>query len=336
MKKVNSFLECLDNFLNIYIIEIKGLSQNTQKAYKYAFKLLFDFLYKEKKIKSDKVTFEILDYNLLTEFLEWLEKERKCSPKTRNQRLAAISSFSEYASIRFIDATTTFRKAILNIPFKKTTEKQYSYFLKEELKILFNEPDIKTKIGMRNKAILTFMYASGARAQEVCDLKVCDINFDKDKTRIILHGKGKKTRSITIPRIPAQILKEYIDTFMPNGDAESYVFSSQTHKHMTVSCIEEIYKKYISSAKQKNTTLFCDKYSPHSMRHTTATHMVEAGVPLLIIKNFLGHSSIATTQIYASVSQKTMDNTLIEWNEKWLTKSKESNRHKSNIPAFLK
>lgn len=320
MKKVNSFLECLDNFLNVYIIEIKGLSQNTQKAYKYAFKLLFDFLYKEKKIKSDKVTFEILDYNLLTEFLEWLEKERKCSPKTRNQRLAAISSFSEYASIRFIDATTTFRKAILNIPFKKTTEKQYSYFLKEELKILFNEPDIKTKIGMRNKAILTFMYASGARAQEVCDLKVCDINFDKDKTRIILHGKGKKTRSITIPRIPAQILKEYIDTFMPNGDAESYVFSSQTHKHMTVSCIEEIYKKYISSAKQKG----------------TATHMVEAGVPLLIIKNFLGHSSIATTQIYASVSQKTMDNTLIEWNEKWLTKSKESNRYKSNIPDFLK
>ena len=202
---------------------------------------------------------------------------------------------------------------------------------------MFNEPDIKTKIGMRNKAILTFMYASGARAQEVCDLKVCDINFDKDKTRIILHGKGKKTRSITIPRIPAQILKEYIDTFMPNGDAESYVFSSQTHKHMTVSCIEEIYKKYISSAKQKGTaTLFCDKYSPHSMRHTTATHMVEAGVPLLIIKNFLGHSSIATTQIYASVSQKTMDNTLIEWNEKWLTKSKESNRYKSNIPDFLK
>ena len=72
------------------------------------------------------------------------------------------------------------------------------------------------------------------------------------------------------------------------------------------------------------------------MRHTTATHMVEAGVPLLVIKNFLGHSFIATTQIYASVSQKTMDNTLIEWNEKWLTKSKESNRYKSNIPAFLK
>ena len=98
---------------------------------------------------------------------------------------------------------------------------------------------------MRNKAILTFMYASGARAQEVCD-----INFDKDKTRIILHGKGKKARSITIPKIPAQILKEYIDTFEPNIGSESYVFSSQTHKHMTVSCIEEIYKKYISLAKQ--------------------------------------------------------------------------------------
>lgn len=93
MKKVNSFLECLDNFLNIYIIEIKGLSQNTQKAYKYAFKLLFDFLYKEKKIKSDKVTFEILDYNLLTEFLEWLEKRKEMFTKNKKSKISCDFKF---------------------------------------------------------------------------------------------------------------------------------------------------------------------------------------------------------------------------------------------------
>ena len=81
---------------------------------------------------------------------------------------------------------------------------------------------------------------------------------------------------------------------------------------MTISCIEEIFKKYISSAKKTNPGLFKEKYSPHSMRHTTATHMVEAGVPLLVIKNFLGHSSVETTQVYATVSQNVLDKTLID------------------------
>lgn len=336
MKKANLFLGYLDNFLNVYIIEVKGLSPNTQRSYKFAFQLLLEFLYEKKNISSDKVTFEILSHDIIVEFLDWLEKERNCSSYTRNQRLAAINSFSVYASIRSVDAAVTLRKAVLDIPFKKTVKKQYAFFLKEELKVLFNEPNTTTKIGIRNKAILTFMYASGARAQEVCDLKIRDINFENDKARIILHGKGNKSRSITIPKTPSQILKDYIDTYLFNQSVDSYVFSSQTHNHMTISCIEEIFKKYISSAKKTNPGLFKEKYSPHSMRHTTATHMVEAGVPLLVIKNFLGHSSVETTQVYAMVSQNVLDKTLIDWNEKWLPTSRKKEMKKNNIPEFLK
>lgn len=186
MKKTNPFLELLDNFLNIYIIDVKGLSTNTQTSYKYAFQILFEFFYEKKNISSDKVSFDKLNRDIIVEFLDWLEKERNCSPNTRNQRLAAINSFSVYASIRSVEAAVTLRKAVLDIPFKKAVKEQYSFFLKEELKVLFNEPDTTTKIGSRNKTILTFMYASGARAQEVCDLKIKDIHFENDKARVIL------------------------------------------------------------------------------------------------------------------------------------------------------
>ena len=107
---------------------------------------------------------------------------------------------------------------------------------------------------------------------------------------------------------------------------------------MTVSCIEEIYSKYIEKAKNNNPGLFCDKYSPHSMRHTTATHMQDAGVPLIVVKNFLGHVSLQTTQIYAEVTQDTMNRQLKAWNEKWfLAEKKELNNDSGHkIPDFLR
>ena len=108
-----------------------------------------------------------------------------------------------------------------------------------------------------------------------------------------------------------------------------HVFSSQTHEQMTVSCIEGIFKKYVSKAKELNPGLFtAGSYPPHSMRHTTASHLLEAGVDIVTIKNILGHASLQTTQIYAEMSQETVDKKLKEWNEKWF-----GNRPESMYPA---
>lgn len=329
----NNFLELLESFLSVYIIQIKGLSSNTARSYKYTFKLLFKYLYEVKNIQPDKVNFNTLDYDTIVDFLDWIESERSCSSKTRNQRLAAINSFSKYAAIHSIDAATSLRKNILNVPLKKVSISTRTYFNKDEVKILFEQPNINTKIGERDRTILTLMYATGIRAQELCDLKIKDIHFENDKAKIAIHGKGGKIRIISITKTPSTILKKYIDKYLIAKTNDDYVFSSQTHNHMTISCVEEIYKKYIISSKKKYPNLFLNKYSPHSMRHTTATHMVEAGIPLLIIKNFLGHSSIETTQIYASVTQNVLDNTLTEWNEKWI--SDLGKKINSNIPSFL-
>lgn len=333
-----TFLVLLNDFINDYIISVKGLSFNTQKSYKYSFQLLINYFYTIHSMTADTIKFDDLNLDTITDFLEWLEKKRRCSVSTRNQRLAALSSFSIYSQIRSVEAAITFRKAVMNIPKKRTVQTQRMYFTKEEIKILFSLPNKESKIGKRDKTILALMYASGMRAQEVCDLKVKDIKNDKTRTMINIVGKGNKFRRISIPSSPALILLKHIKRSNGTTEQDQYVFSSQTHKHMSTSCIEEIYKKYIKTAKKEYPNLFKYTYSPHSMRHTTATHMVEAGVPLLVVKNFLGHSSIQTTQIYASVTQETLNKQLKIWNQTWLNNNCSSLEEEKQdiIPLFLK
>ncbi|MEG0108807.1 MAG: tyrosine-type recombinase/integrase [Lachnospiraceae bacterium] len=202
-------------------------------------------------------------------------------------------------------------------------------------------PDVHSEIGLRDKTLLCFMYASGMRAQEVCDMVVGDIQFYSDRAGIRVLGKGKKMRRIGIPSKAADVLKEYIVHRNIQNNAERHIFSSQTHEKMSVSCIEEIYNKYIEPVKKDNPGMFKDNYSPHSMRHTTATHMLEAGVPLIVLKNFLGHVSLQTTQIYAEVTQDTMNRQLKAWNDKWFLDEKQetikdTTVDKNGIPDFLK
>ena len=258
---------------------------------------------------------------------------------TRNQRLSALSAFSIYAQTRDFGAASIFRNNVLKVPKKKAPQSLRSSFSREEVKILFKLPDANTEIGLRNKTLLCFMYASGMRSQEVCDLTVGDIQFYQDKACINVHGKGQKIRRIGIPAAASDIVKKYIAHRGISEDKNRHIFSSQIHEKMTVSCIEEIYAKYIRIAKQENPGMFRNNYTPHSMRHTTATHMLEAGVPLIVVKNFLGHVSLQTTQIYTEISQETMNRQLKAWNDRWFFKEnpdRSDNREKRNIPDFLK
>lgn len=337
--KKDSFIKLLEYYFNTYLPVAKGLSQATIKSYKDTFRLLMEFMYSIKSIPSDKIRFEVLDSNMIMEFLDWLETERKCSITTRNQRLSALAAFATYAQSRDFYSAAIFRSNIEKIPRKKVARQSRSSFTREEIKILFTLPNSNTEIGLRDKTLLCFMYASGMRAQEVCDLTVGDIQFYPERAGINVHGKGQKMRRIGIPKEAAMILKKYIEHRHIVNKVERHVFSSQTHEKMTVSCIEEIYAKYIIKAKSQYETLFKNKYTPHSMRHTTATHMIEAGVPLIVAKNFLGHVSLQTTQIYTEISQDTMNKQLKAWNDKWFLKSNlenDGNDKTSNIPKFLR
>ncbi len=332
-----SFIDMLEDYFDTYLPKAKGLSKATASSYKTSFRLLIEYMYSCKGISSDQLTFDVLDAQVISEFLDWIENERNCCIATRNQRLSAIAAFSIYAQNRDFTSATVFRNNVSKVPKKKEPRKSRNTFTRDEVKILLALPNGSSEIERRDKVLLCFMYASGARAQEVCDLTVGDIQFYSDRAGINIHGKGQKIRRIGIPQEAAMILKQYIEYRKIINCNDAHVFSTQTHEKMSVSCIEEIFKKYITKAKFENPDKFKYNYTPHSMRHTTATHMLEAGVPLIVVKNFLGHVSLQTTQIYLEVSQDTMNQQLKAWNDRWFLKAGSKNEEKGNhIPDFLK
>jgi len=339
MSEPSKFLELLDGYITSYMPCSVGASPNTVISYKYAFRLLIEFMYSKKDIQADKISFEQLNYNTVMEFLDWIEKDRGCSSSTKNQRLSAIISFSEYAQNRDFDAASIFRRSVIKIPMKKVQKKQRAVFSVQEIKILLQLPDSNKETSLRDKVLLSLMYASGSRAQEICDLTVGNIQFNPKGATLNIKGKGRKTRRLGIPDTCARMLQKYIIHKRIESKPNRYIFSSQTHEQMSISCIEGIFKNYVYLAKEENPSLFReDSYPPHSMRHSTASHMLEAGVPIIVIKNFLGHASLQSTQIYAELSQNTVDKHLREWNSKWFPQNfsaMEEVMEENKIPEFL-
>jgi len=201
--------------------------------------------------------------------------------------------------------------------------------------VLLRLPASHTGIGRRDKVILSTLYASGARAQELCDITVGDLRFG-DAAAITLHGKGGKTRTVIIPQQCAALLRSHMEqTRLKNFGARRHLFSSQTHEHMTISCLEAIVKKYVRMAKKIRPDLFRQHYTPHSFRHSIAMHMLESGIPLPVIKTFLGHVSIATTMIYASANYGLVNKYLRDKNPNAEQDSADAQGGGSFMPQFL-
>ena len=264
-------------------------------------------------------------HHLLTDFFDWLITERKNSRTTAKQRMGALSSFAEYAQNRNLEAGYVFRNSLEKIykkSFKRVKGKRRHAFTREELEIFFSLPDTTDKIGWRDLVILVVMYASGARAQEICDITVKDVAHDNSGNAVLtLMGKGEKPRRVKITADATELLDKYIAYRKIGQQPDRHVFSSQRNEKVSVACLEEIFEKYEKKAKEAHPNKFnAGRYTPHVMRHTTATHLIESGVALPIVKNILGHSSIQSTQIYVEISQQTIDQSVKEWNEKWFRK----------------
>lgn len=306
MKK-GSVLPLLEEFFTNYLPESRGISTNTLKAYQYAFQLLFTYLMDVKQIPPDRVTFDVLGKGVIDEFLSYLETDRKCSVKTRNLRRAAIMAFAKYAAKKDFSLSMPFYTAMMKVPKKKEPKNaSIKYFTKEEMSILLAAPNVNTATGQRDVVLLSVLYATGARAQELCDIRVKDIQFTSPM-KVRLTGKGNKTRVVTVPENCAVLLRGYMKSkgYLSNDSSvqNRHLFSSRTNEHMSISCIEGIVKKYLGIVRDGHPGKFLEKgYSPHSFRHSIAVHMLEAGDSLVTIKAFLGHASILTTTVYAQVT----------------------------------
>lgn len=301
MKKTNDFAWYLSSFLGKYLAGEKNMSTNTIAAYRDAFRLLLLFCEEKKGVRPDRITLSYLTKELVTDYLDWLEQERGCSIVTRNQRLSSIHGFLKYVQHELPENLFEIQR-ILGISSKKTKRTIVPYLTEDELKILFQQPDTKTKQGRRDLVLLVLMYDSAARVQEVVDLRVRDIRLTAPAV-VTLHGKGRKTRQVPIIGKTKELLSGYLEQHKKMSwgiaAADAPLFYNQQHQKLSRWGISHILDKYVELAK-KETSFHVDfPVTPHVLRHSKAMGMLKAGVNLIYIRDFLGHSNVVTTEIYA-------------------------------------
>ena len=296
MNRMTDFATLLSCFLTEYLPVQKGASIQTISSYRDTFKLLLRYMRDEKKVQPEKVKLALLDREVITAFLKWLESERGCGVSTRNQRLAAIRSFIRYAQFEFPEKLDSFQR-ILSIPSKKTQTAVIPYLTADEMRLILAEPDRSTVSGRRDLAILSLLYDSGCRIQELIDLRIC--NLVLEPTGIVtLHGKGGKTRRVPIEKNTVQILRQYIADQKLDKKNDELLFSGRYGNKLTREGVTYIISKYVSRARAAMPSI-PEKVTPHIFRHTRAMLLLQAGVNLIYIRDFLGHTDIKTTEIYA-------------------------------------
>ena len=296
MKKTD-FTKALTSYFSTYLPETCGVSPNTCNSYRDAFKLLLLYFQEEKGVPANRIELRMLNRNLASDFLDWLEVQRKVSVTTRNQRLAAMKAFAHYVQYRNPEYLENCTDIIAMRP-KKHEKPVIPFLTEEELKALLTQPDPSTRHGLRDLTLLSLLYDSGARVQEITDLKLKDIRLT-NPAMVTLTGKGRKARQVPLMKETCKLLDAYIRNFNLNSEPlTSPLFFNQKGQALSRYGITYILKKYVSQAELDSDTR---KISPHVLRHTKAMHLLRAGVNMIYIRDFLGHVDISTTEVYARI-----------------------------------
>jgi site-specific recombinase XerD len=297
--KDEKFYKAVKDFLETYLIKQKGYSHNTQRAYKLMFSQLLDYFNEELSIPYHNVGFDNLTYANICGFLAWLENSRKSAAQTINQRLMAIRSFTKYASI--IDPAKIYIQAdISNVPCKKEPIKVVQHLSEDAIKILFEQPNTTKPNGRRDQFFMHLMYDSAARCQELLELKVKDVSLGKNSS-VTLTRKGGKRQSIPLSDETSARFEEYMKCFHHELCAEDFVFYTIIHgtrQQMSPDAVAVFIKKYAAQGRASCSELPL-RVHPHLFRHSRAMHLYRSGMPLVLISEFLGHSDVNTTRIYA-------------------------------------
>jgi len=324
--KPTDFAKYLSEFLSIYLPRQKNVSKNTIFAYRDSFKLLLRYCSDIRNIKPEQIALETLTTELILGFLNWLESGRKCSISTRNQRLAAIRSFFRYLQWEEPSGLYQFQK-IISIPVKKTEKKVVENLTPDSVKLLLEQPDKYTVKGRRDVTLMSVLYDTGARVQELIDIKACDVVLDEHPV-ITLSGKGNKSRRVPIMKNTALLLRSYIREKNLDTQSENQhpLFTNKQNRTLTREGVSYIISKYAAAARKLSPSVPAN-VKPHVLRHSKAMHLLKAGVNLIYIRDFLGHVDVKTTEIYARIDSETkrdaiekaypsfIDSNLPDWNK---------------------
>jgi len=299
-----NFAKYLTNFLSTYLSGQKNVSKNTIYAYRDTFKLLLKYCQEVRGIMIERISMDLLTTELIKNFLNWLEDERKCCISTRNQRLASIHSFFRYVQSEDPAGIYHFQQ-IISIPVKKAEKKIVEHLLPEVMKLILEQPDKSSKKGRRDLILLSVLYDTGARVQELIDIKVCDIRLDSPSV-IALTGKGNKVRRVPLMKNTVTLLQIYLseNDLKQQWKNQYPLFINNQHNKLSKEGVSYILNKYVKMARA--TSLIVPEHlSPHVFRHSKAMHLMQAGVNLIYIRDFLGHVDLKTTEIYARTDTET-------------------------------
>ena len=306
-KNQHNIPELLKRFLLDHLHSHQNASLNTIGAYRDTFRLLLEYLQKHCHVRPEKVAIKDLSTKNILGFLDYLQKERKNSIRTRNMRLAVIRSFVNY--LLLIDPTLNGELyGVLSIPVKKTSKTILDYLTREEMNSILEAPDEHTFIGQRDRVLLLVMYNTGARVSEISQIKVSDIKFNARSANIHLFGKGRKQRSLPLWKNTTKVLRQWIDK--NKYTSEMSVFQSKRGTTLTRFVISNRLSVNVAKASKKNPSLKKKTVSPHTIRHTTAMHFLQSGIDIATIAMWLGHESIETTQIYIAADMEMKEKAL--------------------------
>ncbi|UEM07199.1 site-specific integrase (plasmid) [Skermanella rosea] len=298
-----SFATLLQRFFAEHLMQHRDVSPRTIAAYRDTFRLLLRFAERQVGKAPTSISLTDLDVGLVLAFLDHLETERNNGARSRNARLVAIRSFLKYAAHHDLSALPVIERT-LSVPLKRFDRPLLGFLSRDEIQAILEAPDPDTWTGQRDRGLLTVLYNTGARVSEVIGLRVRDAVLDGSPC-VHLRGKGRKQRSVPLWRSTAVLVRSWRKRLAPVAD-ESLLFPNRAGTAMTRSNVTQRLALCVKAAAVSHPQLLGRSISPHTIRHTTAMHLLQSGVDITVIALWLGHESPATTHMYieADLSMK--------------------------------
>jgi site-specific recombinase XerD len=275
------------------------LSVNTQRSYRDTLRLLFHFMAERYSTEPTQVTVEQLTADVVKSFLTYLERERGNGAGTRNLRLTAIHSLFRFVS-RHIPELIEHATQIQDIPMRRMIQPPVSYLEKGEIDALLATPDRSSLQGQRDYTLLLFLYNTGARASEAAQTNIGDLQLDAAPASVRFLGKGRKVRLCPLWAQTVDVLRGLLGSRL-SGREDAPVFLNVRRQRITRFGIHTLVERTVTRAASATPSLGQKNVSPHTIRHTTAVHLLRAGVDINTIRAWLGHVSLETTNRYAQV-----------------------------------
>jgi site-specific recombinase XerD len=296
------------NFFEQYLVSQRGLSGHTVLAYRDTWKLLLQFASRRHRKTCVALALENLTADTVRRFLDYLERERHNAVPTRNNRLAAIHAFFQYVA-QTDPRHLAHCQSILTVRFKRHAQRVPEYLERQEVLKIFSQIDCRTPLGQRDDGLLRLLYNTGMRAQELVNLDANHVRFSRPYHVRIL-GKGRRERTCPLWTETVQAIKTYLVARPVRLDEAVPLFVNAEGNRLSRFGLRHIIAHRVAEAANVCPSLFTRKVTPHTWRHTTAMHLLQSNVDLNMIRSWLGHASIETTNSYVEIDLEMKRKTL--------------------------